>query len=68
MSDLAYMIVYPRGDRSRLCVAHVYWWEESEYDIASLKRFDDYHEAHVYMGCLVKKHGLNNQSEQKLLD
>lgn len=68
MSDLAYMIVYPRGVRSQLSVAQVYTWEYDDWDLASMRRFDNRTEAEQYMEELAAKHGLNCHSTKKLLD
>lgn len=68
MSDLAYMIVYPRGDRTKLCVVQVYSYEQNDWDLASLERFYDRDEAETYMDELATKHGLICRTSQKLLD
>ena len=69
MSDLSYRIVYPRGDRSALSVAHAYDYEEDEYDIASSKKFDDRAEAEQHMHGLATTHNLScTPRKTQLLD
>jgi hypothetical protein len=67
-SDLAYMVIYPRGDRSQLSVAQVYTWEYDEWDLASLQRFDERPEAEEYAEKLGRLHNLQSRPTQKLLD
>lgn len=68
MSGLAYMVIYPRGDRSRLDVALVYDYEQDEWDLASLARFDEQVTAEAYMEKLARQHNLHTRPTQKLLD
>jgi hypothetical protein len=67
-TDLAYMVIYPRGDRSQLSVAQVYTWEYDEWDIASMARFETREEAEQHMDNLATRHGLKCRPTQKLLD
>ena len=66
---LDYMIIYPRGDRSRLAVAQVRDYEQSDWALASRRTFGDDREAAVeYMIELAEEHGLNYEGQHHYLD
>jgi hypothetical protein len=43
-----WMVVYPRGDRSKIDVAEVGEWDQIDYDLASRREFEDEVEAALY--------------------
>lgn len=55
---LNYMVIYPRGDRSKLDVAYVRDYEKDEWDLASRREFDSEEEAKEYALELANQHGL----------
>lgn len=65
---MRYYIVYPRGDRSKLCVAHIRDYEASDYDLASREYFDTEDEAKQYMRELAMKHGKQTPDLPAYLD
>lgn len=60
---LDYMIIYPRGDRSRLCVAQVRDYQRDEWDLASRMTFAEREDAEIYMVELAERHGLDYETE-----
>ena len=61
MLETYWIICYPRGDRTMLDVAEISRgceYEESDYAVASRRRFDTEAEAVEYCAELAKKHGL----------
>ena len=72
-STLYWIVVYPRGDRSKLAVAEMCDatdYEEHDYAIASRKRFRDEAMAAQYCRELAAQHGLKAELEgnQGVLD
>lgn len=69
---LYYMIVYPRGDRTRLAVCQVRDYEKSEWALASRREFentsDGEREANEYMRELASEYGLSYKGQQHYLD
>ena len=65
---LDYMIIYPRGDRSRLAVAQVRDYERRDWALASRRCFDDRQSAEDYMKELADKHGLGYEGQNHYLD
>lgn len=65
-----YIIVYPRGDRGKLCVVEICWGLEHEindYAIASRRRFfGDRDGARAYARELADKHGLRYEADDYL--
>lgn len=53
-----WMVVYPRGDYGLLAISHVLDYEQEEYTLASLKRFEEEAEAAIYAQKLSKKSGI----------
>lgn len=64
-SDVYYMIVYPCGDRSRLTVATVQWFDENDYDLASHQKFADEAGAVEYARELSAKHSIRFEYSKK---
>lgn len=58
MTDRPYMVIYPGGDRSRLDVAYVRWYQKDEWDLASRREFATEAEAKEYALRLSKNHGI----------
>jgi hypothetical protein len=61
-SGLYWIIIYPKGDRTKLSVAELCdgtSYEESDYDMASRKHFRDEQMANVYCRKLAKENGLD---------
>lgn len=69
---LYYMIVYPSGDRSRLCVRQVRDYEKSDWALASRQEFpntdEGEQEANEYMRELASRNGLSYEGQQHYLD
>ena len=66
---LDYMVIYPRGNRSKLAVAQVRDYEREEWALASRRTFGDDREAAVeYMIELADRHGLSYEGQQHYLD
>jgi len=71
-SELYWIIVYPCGDRTKLSVAGMCdgtSYEESDYDIASSKRFRDKALAEDHCTVLAERHGLSTKTRtSRMLD
>jgi hypothetical protein len=52
-----YIIVYPRGDKSKIAVACAQSFDVPDYSLASRQRFDEATEACTYARQLAKTHG-----------
>lgn len=66
---LNYMVVYPKGDRTRLSVAQVLDYEQSDWALASMQKFGyDKQACREYMIELAEKHNLDYDGKQHLLD
>ena len=65
---MKYIIVFPRGDKTRLCVAYTQTYEYCDYDRASRKEFDDEEEAVAYGKQLAREHGLVYEGSDGFLD
>ena len=62
------MVVYPRGDRSRLAVAQVRDYEKSDWALASERTFEYESECCEYMVELATRHRLHYAGQQHYLD
>jgi len=51
-----YRVIYPRGDKSKLAVAFVLDYEESEWKLASTKIFDECADCKTYAKSLALKY------------
>jgi len=70
-SSLYWVICYPGGDRSRLAVANLCdgtSYEESDYSLASHKRFRSERMANDYCRELAKQHGKIAETDADFLD
>ena len=65
---MAYMVVYPRGNRSTLSTAYVQDYEKSDWDLASQREFDDATECNEYMRELARRHNLRCSGDTAYLD
>lgn len=65
---LSWMVVYPRGDRSKLDIAQVRDYEKSDWDLASRQEFDSESECREYMEELGQRHGLRYSGGRAYLD
>lgn len=69
---LYWMIVYPAGDRTRLCIAQVWSYERGEYALASERYFENTNEGkeecREYMIKLADKHDLDYSGKKWTLD
>lgn len=54
----AWMVIYPRGNYERLDIAQVMDYEQSEWRLASKKRFDREEDAVFYARKLSKEHNI----------
>lgn len=55
-----WMIIYPRGDRTRLDVAQVQDYEKDEWDLASRETFIFEYDAREYMNELASENGIRS--------
>ena len=55
-----WMVIYPRGNRSRLDIAQVRDYEKDDWDLASLQTFLYEFDARDYMLELADRHGLRH--------
>lgn len=66
---LDWMVIYPRGIRTKLSIAQVLDYERSDWDLASQRTFgDDEEAAREYMIELAKRHGLPYEGSTAYLD
>ena len=65
---MAYMVIYPRGNRTALSVAYVQDYEKSDWDLASQREFDDMNECTEYMRELAFRHKLRCSGDTAYLD
>lgn len=54
-----YMVIYPRGDRTKLDVGHVVDYERDDWSLASRIEFDSEAEAAVHALTLARKFDLD---------
>lgn len=69
---MMYMICYPRGDKTKLAIAHVVDGEKRDWALASKRSYDytdnGLKEAQEYMKELAEKHGLEYENDDFFLD
>jgi len=65
---MRYIIVFPRGDKTRLCVAHASTIEYRDYDRASRQEFEDEAEAVAYAKQLDREHNRIYEGSDGFLD
>lgn len=63
-----WMVIYPRGDRSRLSVAQVQDCEINDWALASAQTFHDEEDCREHMVYLANRHGLRYNRQQDYLD
>lgn len=54
-----WMVIYPKGNRSMLSIALVFYYEKSDWDLASEREFIEEENCREYMKYLAKKHNLD---------
>ena len=65
---MAYMVIYPRGDRKTLSYVYVEEYERADWDLASLQEFDTGSECREYMIKLADRYGLRRPGDTAYLD
>ncbi len=65
---LSWMVIYPRGDRSRLSIAQVRDYEKDEWALASRQTFEEENDARDYMIKLATANGLPYKGQTFYLD
>lgn len=63
-----WMVIYPGGNYNLLEIAHVIDYQQSEWALASLKRFDEESDAAIYAQKLSQKSGIPLQSQRPVSD
>jgi hypothetical protein len=58
-------VIYPQGDRTRLDIALVFYYEEDDWDLASHREFpyEQENECREYMVELAKRNNLNHSGK-----
>lgn len=59
-----WMVIYPRGEHDKLSIASVLDYEQDEWALASLKRFDEEKEAAIYAQKLSAKSGIPLETDR----
>lgn len=68
MTDIPYMVVFPKGNRKKLAVCYVRWYQEDEWALASRQRFYTEAEAMEYARELSDEHNIPLEGDQLTLD